>query len=218
MTVFTSRGFLLAAILIIANTSVSFAHVEEVLVEGKAYVPTGISISASQGTINQQDIDARPRLRTGDILELIPGMVVTQHSGSGKSNQMFLRGFNLDHGTDFASYIDGMPINMRTHGHGQGYTDLNFIIPEVIEKITYKKGAYYADVSDFSGAGSAEMLTANRFDTGLIEITGGEDDFYRLVATDSLHTQTADWVYALELNRYDGPWTDISEDMPAGRP
>ncbi len=189
------------------------AHLAEVLVEGKIYTKPGVSISASEGIINQQDIDSRPRLRTGDILELIPGMVITQHSGTGKSNQMFLRGFNLDHGTDFATFIDGMPINMRTHGHGQGYTDLNFIIPEVIDKINYKKGAYYADVSDFSGAGSAHMLTANQLDNGFTEFTAGEDDFYRFVVANSMRSDSADWIYALELNRYDGPWEDISEDM-----
>ena len=85
-------------------------------------------------------------------------MVVTQHSGSGKANQYFLRGFNLDHGTDFSTAIDGMPVNMRSHGHGQGYTDLNFIIPELIENIRYRKGPYYAEVGDFSGAGAAERL------------------------------------------------------------
>ena len=88
----------------------------------------------------------------GDVMELVPGMVVTQHSGTGKANQYFLRGFNLDHGTDFATYVDGMPVNMRTHGHGQGYTDLNFIIPEAIDTLAYKKGPYYADVGDFSSA------------------------------------------------------------------
>ncbi len=195
--------------------ALTHAHIEEVLVEGKTYVPAGVAISASQGTINNSDINARPRLRTGDILELIPGMVVTQHSGTGKSNQMFLRGFNLDHGTDFATFIDGMPVNMRTHGHGQGYTDLNFIIPEAVETIHFSKGAYYADVSDFSGAGSAQMLTANRIEQGLVELTAGADDFYKFLLVDGAENDHGDWVYALEHSRYDGPWTDISEDLKA---
>ena len=83
----------------------------------------------------------------------MPGLVITQHSGSGKANQYFLRGFNLDHGTDFATFVDGMPVNNRTHAHGQGYSDLNFLIPETVGELTYRKGVYYADVGDFSSAG-----------------------------------------------------------------
>src|SRR5690606_27248779 len=142
----------------------------------------GAAVSASQGQVSQQEIALRPILRTGEVLEMVPGMVVTQHSGTGKANQYFLRGFNLDHGTDFATFIDGMPLNMRTHGHGQGYTDLNPLIPELVHSIAYKKGAYYADVGDFSGAGSAEIRTMGRTDKGLIEFTWGEDNYHRLVA------------------------------------
>ena len=74
----------------------------------------------------------RPVLRTGELLEVVPGLIVTQHSGSGKANQYFLRGFNLDHGTDLATSVDGVPVNMPTHAHGQGYTDINFVIPELV--------------------------------------------------------------------------------------
>ena len=119
---------------------------EEVIVLGRWDNPFGYSISASQGVVGAAEIDARPRLRTGEILEVVPGLIVTQHSGTGKSNQMFLRGFNLDHGTDFATWVDGMPVNLPTHGHGQGYTDLNFLIPELVERLEYRKGAYYAEV------------------------------------------------------------------------
>src|SRR3954470_4588118 len=105
--------------------------IDEVTVYGKSVPLIGEAISASEGSISQEDLAIRPLLRTGEILEAVPGLVATQHSGSGKANQYFLRGFNLDHGTDFATSVDGMPINMRTHGHGQGYTDLNFIIPEM---------------------------------------------------------------------------------------
>ena len=136
---------------------------EEIEVVGRRLNLLGEASSASQGVVSAQEIEIRPLLRTGDVLELVPGMVVTQHSGTGKANQYFLRGFNLDHGTDFATYVDGMPVNMRTHAHGQGYTDLNFVIPETIGSLAYKKGPYYADVSDFSSAGSAEIRTADRF-------------------------------------------------------
>lgn len=93
--------------------------------------------SASEGSIGQNEMSERPLSRTGEVLELIPGMIVTQHSGSGKANQYFIRGFNLDYGTDFSLRLDAMPINIRTHGHGQGYADLNFIIPELLEEIHY---------------------------------------------------------------------------------
>src|SRR5262245_64129993 len=101
---------------------------DEIVVLGRWDNPIGISRAASQGVVGNAEIEARPRLRTGEILEVVPGLIVTQHSGSGKSNQMFLRGFNLDHGTDFATFVDGMPVNMPTHAHGQGYSDLNFLI------------------------------------------------------------------------------------------
>ena len=165
-----------------ANAHEDNSHdIEKVTVSGRQVSLVGEAISASQGVVGQEEIQLRPILRTGEILEFIPGMVVTQHSGTGKANQYFLRGFNLDHGTDFATFVDGMPVNMRTHGHGQGYTDLNFVIPEAVQSLNYKKGVYYADVGDFSGAGSATLTTINQASTPLISATVGEDNFLRLV-------------------------------------
>ena len=113
-------------------TNIETAHandeLEQITVKGRSTNLIGSAISASEGFVGQEEIEVRPLLRTGELMELVPGMVATQHSGSGKANQYFLRGFNLDHGTDFATFVDGMPVNMRTHGHGQGYTDLNLII------------------------------------------------------------------------------------------
>ena len=192
------------------------AGLEEVQVTGRHINLVGDAVSASQGVVSQQEIALRPLLRTGDVLELVPGMVVTQHSGTGKANQYFLRGFNLDHGTDFATYVDGMPVNMRTHAHGQGYTDLNFVIPETIATLAYKKGPYYADVNDFSSAGSAEMATADRFEDGLLELGAGENAFYRMLLLDSSPLLAGTASYALELNGYDGPWSDIKEDVKKG--
>ena len=130
-----------------------FAHIdnviEEVTVIGRKKVLVGEARTASEGVIGQIDLYKRPLQRPGDILEAIPGLIVTQHSGSGKSNQLYLRGFNLDHGTDFATWIDGMPINMRSHGHGQGYTDINFLIPEIIEQMSFVKGPYHSEIGDF---------------------------------------------------------------------
>lgn len=154
---------------------------ETVFVLGHQVNQIGKKISAAEGIIGSADIENRPVLRTGEILEFVPGMVVTQHSGSGKANQYFLRGFNLDHGTDFNSSIDGMPINMRTHGHGQGYTDLNFIIPELISSIDYRKGSYYAEVGDFSGAGAAAFKIKNRLGKNLLTYTGGENNYGRFL-------------------------------------
>ena len=173
----------------------------------------GEASSASEGYVSQQEIALRPLLRTGEVLEMVPGMVVTQHSGTGKANQYFLRGFNLDHGTDFATFVDGMPVNMRTHGHGQGYTDLNFVIPETLGSISYQKGSYYADVGDFSGAGSASLNTASHLDHGLLQLTAGQDNYYRALAMDSVEAAGGEWLYAVERNTYDGPWRDIDEDL-----
>ena len=111
--------------------------------------------SASQGSFGQADLQVRPLSRPGEIVELVPGMIATQHSGSGKANQFFVRGLNLDHGTDFLVRLDGTPLNLPSHGHGQGYLDINWLIPELIESGDYKFGPYYADVGDFSSAGTA---------------------------------------------------------------
>jgi len=155
--------------------------------------------------LEQIEVQGRQIHLIGDILELVPGMVVTQHSSSGKANQYFLRGFNLDHGTDFFTRVDGMPVNMRSHGHGQGYTDLNFIIPETLRSVAYQKDAYYADVGDFSGAGSATFTTATAFDQPQLAITTGSDNYYRLIALGSHQGTENQWLYALELQRHQGP-------------
>ena len=190
------------------------AHeLEEVEVLGRRINLVGEAISASQGVVGQQEIRIRPLLRTGEVLELVPGMVVTQHSGTGKANQYFLRGFNLDHGTDFSTLVDGMPVNMRTHGHGQGYTDLNFVIPETIASLEYSKGTHYSDRGNFSSVGSAEMITAEAFERGKVEVTVGENSYQRAIVVDSTGVGAGEVAFALEANRYDGPWTDIEEDV-----
>ena len=113
-------------------------------------------------TISGADVNARPFARPGEALEVVPGLIVTQHSGEGKANQYFLRGFNLDHGTDLAIRVDGMPVNMPTHGHGQGYADINFMIPELIQSVNVRKGPYFADVGDFGSAGAVAIDYINR--------------------------------------------------------
>jgi hypothetical protein len=187
-------------------------QLDEFVVEGRSQSLIGETVSASQGSIGQVDLELRPLQRTGDVLESIPGLIVTQHSGSGKSNQYFLRGFNLDHGTDFATFVDGMPVNMPTHGHGQGYTDINFIIPELIDEIHYKKGPYYAEVGDFSSAGSTHLRTVRSLDQGIASIGLGQDNFVRTLLADSTEVKGGSFSTALETQFYDGPWTN-SENL-----
>lgn len=189
------------------------AHIlEQISVKGRQTDLLGLASSASEGVVGNSEIADRPLLRGGEILEFIPGMVVTQHSGSGKANQYFLRGFNLDHGTDFASYVDGMPVNMRSHGHGQGYTDLSFLIPELVSQIDYQKGAYHANSGDFSAAGVARFGIQNRT-RNEAELTLGMDNYQRLLVKGNTKQGKADVLLAGELQQYDGPWTDIAEDV-----
>ncbi|MFK3736344.1 TonB-dependent receptor [Massilia sp. TN1-12] len=166
----------------------------------------GTSDAASEGTVTASLIANRPALRPGEILEFVPGVIVTQHSGDGKANQYFLRGFNLDHGTDFATFVDGMPVNMRTHAHGQGYTDLNFLIPELVGRVHYRKGPYYADEGDFASAGAAHLGLVDKLDAGIAALTVGAHDFRRAVVADSAAAAGGNLLYALELAHNDGPW------------
>ena len=166
----------------------------------------GTSDAASQGTVTASLIANRPALRTGELLEFVPGMIVTQHSGDGKANQYFLRGFNLDHGTDFASYVDAMPVNMRTNAHGQGYSDLNFLIPELVQRIDYKKGGYFADEGDFSSAGAAHIRLADSLPQGVASLTLGSYGYQRGVLADSFPAAGGTLLYGLEIGRNNGPW------------
>lgn len=184
----------------------------ELEVEGREAQLVGEAISASQGFIAQQDLENRPILRVGELLEAIPGMIATQHSGAGKANQYFLRGFNLDHGTDFATFVDGMPVNMVSHGHGQGYTDINFVIPELTGTIAYKKGPYYSDVGDFSSAGSAEFKTVNSLDKDKVELSIGEDQHYRALIAGSQALGKGTFLFGLENETDNGPW-DKDENL-----
>jgi outer membrane receptor protein involved in Fe transport len=166
----------------------------------------GVAQSSSQGAITARQLDARPIMRAGEVLETVPGVVISQHSGEGKSNQYYLRGFNLDHGTDFATTVAGMPVNMPTHGHGQGYSDLNFLIPELVSGVQYSKGPYFADQGDFATAGSANINYANLLDAPIVRISGGGDGFARVMAAASSAARNGHMLAALEVERNDGPW------------
>jgi len=150
------------------------AQAQRVTVEGHYDNAVGTSDAASQGTIRAELLKSRPPQRPGEVLEFVPGVIVTQHSGDGKANQYFLRGFNLDHGTDFATTLAGIPLNMPSNGHGQGYTDLNFLIPELVQRIEYRKGPYFANMGDFSAAGSADIVYRTRLDAPFAMVTRSE--------------------------------------------
>ncbi len=178
----------------------------EIFVLGRAEDLTGIAESAAQGRVSQAQFKDRPLLRPGEVLEVIPGLIATQHSGTGKANQYFLRGFNLDHGADFAASVDGVPVNLPTHAHGQGYLDLNFLIPELVEVVEFKKGPYYPEVGDFSSAGAAQINLMDRLPRGTAKLGIGQDNFYRGVVADSSKVGEGDLLYGLEAQYYDGPW------------
>lgn len=187
--------------------------IEHIRVKGDMSQKSGEFVSASQGWVSGDTLLERPMLRTGEMLEFIPGMMVTQHSGSGKANQYFLRGFNLDHGTDFTVSVDGMPINMRSHGHGQGYSDLNFVIPEMVDNLNYFKGTYYANIGDFSSAGGAFFNLRNSLEKNQLFLTLGEYGYQRITTVNQADIGEGKAIAALEYQTYDGPWTDISEDV-----
>jgi outer membrane receptor protein involved in Fe transport len=164
--------------------------------------------SATEATIDSAQLQSRPLTRPAELLEVVPGLIVAQHSGEGKANQYFLRGFNLDHGTDFATFVDDMPVNLRTHAHGQGYSDLNFMIPELVDSIQYRKGPYYAQYGDFSAAGAADIRYKEAFEAPLIEVTGGEYGYARLVAAASHAAFGGQLLYGVEGLHYDGPFVN----------
>ena len=168
--------------------------------------------AASEGLVGYDDIRLPPLLRVGDLVESVPGMVATQHSGTGKANQYFLRGFNLDHGTDFSGSAEGVPLNLRSHGHGQGYLDLNFLIPELVATSVYRKGPYSAASGDFSSAGSVEFQFYERLPDTLLTATLGEDGFRRALGAGSTDTGNGVITAALDATGYDGPW-QLEEDL-----
>ena len=164
------------------------------------------AISASEKIVSGEDVNSRPFTRPAEALEVVPGLIVTQHSGEGKANQYFLRGFNLDHGTDLAISVDGMPINMRTHGHGQGYADLNFLIPELIGSVGIKKGPYFADEGDFSSAGSVHINLIDSIGKAYASTTIGSFGYRRALGITSSKIGDGTLLVAGEAGTYNGPW------------
>jgi hypothetical protein len=166
----------------------------------------GIANAASEGAVTGAQVEARPVMRAGEVLEMVPGVVISQHSGEGKANQYYLRGFNLDHGTDFATTVAGLPVNLPSHGHGQGYADVNFLIPELVSGVQFRKGPYFVEEGDFSAAGSAHINYANVLDRSILTASFGQDGWGRFLAAASPTVRRGHLLAALELNHNDGPW------------
>ena len=193
------------AVLAASKTSADPASVETIYVWGKRELKIGEAVSASEGQVSYGAFAQRPLLRPGELAEVIPGLAVTQHSGSGKANQYFLRGFNLDHGTDFSVALDGVPLNLRSHAHGQGYLDLNAVTPELVDTITYRKGPYYAEVGDFSAAGTAGFNTFQHVSQNFIQVQAGEHDYGRVLGAYNLRDAG---LVGVDLTTSDGPWVN----------
>ncbi|MBA2675735.1 MAG: TonB-dependent receptor [Ramlibacter sp.] len=177
-----------------------------VTIQGSRNSQLGIADSANGGVVTQQQLEARTVYRPGEVLEATPGLIVSQHSGEGKANQFYLRGFNLDHGTDLRTTVDGMLVNQRSHAHGQGWTDLNFLIPELTTLLEYRKGPYYAAEGDFSSAGAVSVRYADKLEHGIASIGLGQKGYRRTLLADSPALADGRLLYALELYHNDGPF------------
>jgi hypothetical protein len=176
-------------------------------VQGREDSLVGIADSATQGTVGAREIEDRPILRSGEVLETVPGLIITQHAGGGKANQYFLRGFNLDHGTDFAVFIDGMPLNLPAHAHGEGYADMNIVIPEFVRRLNYEKGPYYAETGNYSSAGSANVEYFKTLSHNFFQVEGGMHGYGRAVFGVSQKLGSGNLLYSGEAYHDDGPWT-----------
>ena len=178
-----------------------------IIVTGSRTSQLGIADSANAGVVTTEQLAARTVYRPGELLEVTPGLIVSQHSGEGKANQFYLRGFNLDHGTDLRTTIDGMLVNQRSHSHGQGWTDVNFLIPELAGALDYRKGPYSAADGDFAAAGSVSVHYVNTLPDTLVSLGMGENGYRRGLVAGSPKIAGGNLLYALELFHNDGPFT-----------
>lgn len=202
----------IAPAIVFAQSATSVAQIEEAVVFGRATQQIGSADAASEGTVGGADLAIRPLLNVAELLEAVPGMVAVQHSGSGKANQYFMRGFNLDHGTDFTNYIDDMPINFRSHGHGQGYLDVNGLIPEIVDRIDYRKGTYRADSGDFSMAGASYMHSIDTLDESFVSVEAGSYNWQRYAMGGTIDLGDGTLTGIAQIKGYDGPW-ELEEDL-----
>ncbi len=182
-------------------------------VQGRADDLVGIAASATQGTVGQTEIQDRPILRSGEVMEAVPGVIITQHAGGGKANQYFLRGFNLDHGTDIAISIDGMPLNLPSHAHGEGYSDMNTVIPEFVQRVDFEKGPYYANVGNFGSAASANVEFFKTLPQNFLQLEGGKFGYGRTVFGVSQALGKGSLLYGGEAYHDNGPWTTHEDNF-----
>src|SRR5271156_4364845 len=182
-------------------------------VQGRADDLVGIAASAGQVTVGAEELKNRPILRSGEILEALPGLIITQHAGGGKANQYFLRGFNLDHGTDFAIFLDGMPLNLPSHAHGEGYSDMNIVIPEFVEQVNFEKGPYYADVGNYGSAGSGPVEYFKTLPQNFFQVEGGMYGYGRFVFGVSRKLGKGNLLYGGEAYHDNGPWTTHEDNF-----
>jgi outer membrane cobalamin receptor len=175
-------------------------------VQGREDELIGIAESGSQGTVGATEIEDRPILRSGEVLETVPSLIITQHAGGGKANQYYLRGFNLDHGTDIAIFLDDMPLNLPSHAHGEGYSDMNTVIPEFVRRVDFEKGPYYANVGNFSSAANAHVEFFKTLPQNFFKVEGGTHTYLRAVFGASQKLGKGNLLYGGEESYYDGPW------------
>lgn len=178
----------------------------DIVVTGRSERRIGTAQSASEGVVSGAELRVRPLLRTSELAEAVPGMIAVQHSGGGKAAQYLIRGYNLDHGTDFSIAIDGMPYNLRSHAHGHGYLDLNGLIPETVDRIAYRKGSYRAADGDFSFVAAASLDTLDRFDRPFASVTAGSYGYRRLAVGGSVDVGPGTLLLATEVKANDGRW------------
>jgi len=203
-----ARAQAAASDVVVADTVSSSAEtMEEVTVTAQRLELLRTAASASEGVVSDQELQLTPQYRPGQLLETVPGLIVTLHSGEGKANQYLLRGYNLDHGTDLETYVDGMPINQPTHAHGQGYTDLNFVIPELADALIYTKGPYYGSVGDFGAVGSVRMEYRDTI-PDQVSVSTGTLDYQRYFATGSQALGSGQLLAGGEFQHYDGPFSN----------
>jgi outer membrane receptor protein involved in Fe transport len=211
MTATTPLCLLAAAAPTKADTAGADAPLQEVTVTAQRLALLGTATTASEGIVTEEELQLLPAYRPGQLLETVPGLIVTLHSGEGKANQYLMRGYNLDHGTDLETYVDGMPVNQPTHAHGQGYTDLNFMIPELADGLTYTKGTYYANVGDFGAVGSVHMTYLDTI-PDQVSATVGMYGFQRIFGAGTQAVGNGQLLAAVEVQHYDGPF-DTPDDQ-----
>jgi len=194
-----------------ADTDSASAGLQEIKVTAQRLELLGSAQTASEGIVTDEELQLLPTYRPGQLLETVPGLIVTLHSGEGKANQYLMRGYNLDHGTDLETYIDGMPVNQPTHAHGQGYTDLNFMIPELADGLSYTKGTYYANVGDFGAVGSVRV-DYREVIPDQVAATVGMYGFQRTLTAGTTELGDGHLLAAVELQHYDGRF-DTPDDQ-----